>query len=100
LSAHFAAGQAEQLVVDPADVTVASLVAKAGDRPIVIVGRHIHRSAVAAQFTEALAAAHPTVVVEMGWPAAWRPAGARAFMNTFGASRANGRAAALALGLA
>jgi beta-N-acetylhexosaminidase len=100
LSPHVAAGQAEQLVADPSDVTAASLTAKAGERPIVIVGRHIHRSEAARQLTEALTAGHPTVVVEMGWPATWRPAGVRAFMNTFGASRANGRAAAAALNLA
>lgn len=100
LSPHVAAGQAEQLVADPSDVTAAELSAKAGDRPIVIVGRHIHRSEAARTLTEALSAGHPTVVVEMGWPAAWRPAGFRAFMNTFGASRANGRAAATALNLA
>ena len=35
----------------------------------------------------------------MGWPSAWRPAGARAFVTTYGASHANGRAAAEALGL-
>ena len=39
-------------------------------------------------------------VVEMGWPAQWRPAGVRAFVTTYGASHANGRAAAEALGLA
>jgi beta-N-acetylhexosaminidase len=100
LSRHVPAGQAEQLVVDPSDVTAASLIAKAGERPIVIVGRHIHRSDTARRLTEAITSAHPTVVVDMGWPAAWRPAGARAFMNTFGASRANGRAAATALHLA
>jgi len=38
-------------------------------------------------------------VVEMGWPSQWRPAGARAFVTTYGASHANGRAAAEALGL-
>jgi beta-N-acetylhexosaminidase len=35
----------------------------------------------------------------MGWPSRWRPAGARAFVTTYGASLANGRAAAEALGL-
>ena len=39
-------------------------------------------------------------VVEMGWPSAWRPSGARAFVTTYGASHANGRAAAEALGIA
>jgi len=39
------------------------------------------------------------VAVEMGWPSAWRPSGVRAFVTTYGASRANGWAAADALGL-
>lgn len=95
---HLADG-AEHVVLDPAGTTATELAAKAGDRPIVIVGRHLHRMEAARRLTEALATAHPTVVVEMGWPAAWRPEGARAFMNTFGASRANGFAAAKALGL-
>jgi beta-N-acetylhexosaminidase len=38
--------------------------------------------------------------VEMGWPSTWRPAGTRAFLTTYGASHANGHAAAAALGLA
>ena len=46
-----------------------------------------------------LAAQHPVTVVEMGWPAQWRPQGVRAFVTTYGASHANGRAAAEALGL-
>jgi beta-N-acetylhexosaminidase len=48
---------------------------------------------------EALASTHPVVVVEMGWPSSWRPAGVRAFVTTYGASHANGWAAATALGL-
>ncbi|SCE67405.1 glycoside hydrolase family 3 protein [Micromonospora mirobrigensis] len=71
----------------------------AGARPIVLVGRHLHRLPGASDLVAALAAAHPTTVVEMGWPAAWRPAGARAFVTTYGASHANGRAAAEVLGL-
>ncbi|NUO61729.1 MAG: glycoside hydrolase family 3 protein [Hamadaea sp.] len=98
LAQHLAG--AEQLTTDAAETSTGALIAKAGDRPIVIVGRHIHRTEPARRLTEALAATHPTVVVEMGWPAEWRPAGAQAFMNTYGASRANGHAAAAALGLA
>jgi beta-N-acetylhexosaminidase len=49
---------------------------------------------------ETLAARHTVAVVEMGWPGHWRPAGAQAFVTTYGASHANGRAAAEALGLA
>jgi beta-N-acetylhexosaminidase len=100
LGPHLAAGRAEQLIVDPGGTSAASLLAKAGERPIVLVGRHLHRTAAARGIAEALAASHPIAVVEMGWPAAWRPRGAQAFLNTFGASRANGHAATVALGLA
>jgi beta-N-acetylhexosaminidase len=83
-----------------ADASPAALAEQAGSRPIVVVGRHTHRSAASRTLIEALAARHPVAVVEMGWPAGWRPAGARAFVTTYGASHANGRAAAEALGLA
>jgi beta-N-acetylhexosaminidase len=83
-----------------AAVTSASdLHAAAAGRPIVIAGRNLHRLAGAADLIEALAATDRVVVVEMGWPSTWRPAGAAAFLTTYGASRANGRAAAEALGL-
>ncbi|RQW95770.1 glycoside hydrolase family 3 N-terminal domain-containing protein [Micromonospora globispora] len=72
----------------------------AGDRPIVLVGRHLHRLPGGPELVEALAARHPVTVVEMGWPGRWRPANARAFVTTYGASHANGRAAAEVLGLA
>ena len=80
--------------------SAAELRAAADGRPIVIVGRNLHRLAGAAQLVEALAATDRVVVVEMGWPSAWRPAGVAAFLTTYGASRANGRAAAEVLGLA
>ncbi|MEU0154692.1 glycoside hydrolase family 3 N-terminal domain-containing protein [Micromonospora fulviviridis] len=72
----------------------------AGERPIVLVGRHLHRLPGARELVDALAATHPVTVVEMGWPGDWRPTGARAFVTTYGASHANGRAAAQVLGLA
>jgi beta-N-acetylhexosaminidase len=90
----------EQLRVPPADVDPADLLAKAGERPIVFVGRNLHRLPGAPALIEAVAAAHPVVVVEMGWPSSWRPAAVRAFVTTYGASLANGRAAAERLGLA
>ncbi|SCG38185.1 glycoside hydrolase family 3 protein [Micromonospora inositola] len=71
----------------------------AGDRPIVLVGRHLHRLPGGPELVDALAAMHPVTVVEMGWPGRWRPTGARAFVITYGASHANGRAAAQVLGL-
>ena len=90
----------EQVSVVAASASAAELVARAGSRPIVVVGRHTHRFPASRSLIERLAAAHTVGVVEMGWPSAWRPAGTRAFITTYGASRANGRAAAEALGLA
>ncbi|KIR65429.1 MULTISPECIES: glycoside hydrolase family 3 N-terminal domain-containing protein [Micromonospora] len=89
----------EEILVPAAEADAAALRARAGERPIVLVGRHLHRLPGGAALVDALAAAHPVVVVEMGWPGRWRPAGARAFVTTYGASHANGRAAAQALGL-
>ncbi|MET7421583.1 glycoside hydrolase family 3 N-terminal domain-containing protein [Dactylosporangium sp. NPDC005555] len=84
-----------------ADRTAAEeLRALAGTRPIVVVGRNVHRLPGARALVDALAATHPVTVVEMGWPSSWRPANARAFITTWGASHANGRAAAETLGLA
>jgi beta-N-acetylhexosaminidase len=64
-----------------------------------VVGRNLHRVPGASTLIESLAATNPVVAVEMGWPSAWRPSGVRAFVTTYGASRANGWAAAAALGL-
>jgi beta-N-acetylhexosaminidase len=80
--------------------TAEALRARAGHRPIVFVGRNVHRLPAAPQLVESVAATHPVVVVEMGWPSSWRPAHVRAFLTTYGASFANGRAAAAKLGLA
>jgi beta-N-acetylhexosaminidase len=65
----------------------------------VFVGRNVHRLPGAAALVESVAAEAPVVVVEMGWPSAWRPKGVRAFVTTYGASHANGRAAAHTLSL-
>jgi beta-N-acetylhexosaminidase len=89
----------EQVTVVAATATAEAIVEQAGGRPIVVVGRHTHRAPATRALIERMAASHPVVVVEMGWPASWRPAGARAFVTTYGASHANGRAAAEALGL-
>jgi beta-N-acetylhexosaminidase len=89
----------EQVSVVAADTNAETLVERAGTRPIVVVGRHTHRAQATRALIETLAARHTVAVVEMGWPASWRPAGARAFITTYGASHANGRAAAEALGL-
>ncbi|MBL7255192.1 glycoside hydrolase family 3 protein [Paractinoplanes lichenicola] len=90
----------EQVEVEAAAASAAQLTAHAGARPIVVVGRHTHRQESHRALIEQLSAAHTVGVVEMGWPSAWRPARARAFVTTHGASLANGRAAAEALGLA
>ncbi|TDC42151.1 glycoside hydrolase family 3 N-terminal domain-containing protein [Micromonospora sp. KC213] len=92
------AGLAELRMV-AAETDPAELGRLAGGRPIVLVGRHLHRLPGGPALVEALAAAYPVTVVEMGWPSRWRPAGVRAFVSTFGASHANGRAAAEVLGL-
>jgi beta-N-acetylhexosaminidase len=85
---------AEQL-----DLAAAEAVAsRAGARPVVVAGRNLHRSPESCALIERLAASRDVVVVEMGWPSPWRPAGVRAFLTTFGAGRANGRAAASILG--
>ncbi|MEW1585628.1 glycoside hydrolase family 3 N-terminal domain-containing protein [Micromonospora vinacea] len=82
------------------ETDAATLRGLAGHRPIVLVGRHLHRLPGGPELIADLSAAHPVTVVEMGWPAQWRPAGVRAFVTTYGASHANGRAAAEVLGLA
>jgi beta-N-acetylhexosaminidase len=89
----------QQLQVSAQNAAPDQLREMAGARPIIMVGRNLHRLPGAAALIEALAPTNPVVAVEMGWPSAWRPAGVRAFMTTFGASRANGWAAASALGL-
>jgi beta-N-acetylhexosaminidase len=89
----------EQVTIVAADASPEAVVDRAGSRPIVVVGRHTHRTEATRVLIERLAASHAVAVVEMGWPSAWRPAGARAFITTYGASHANGRAAAEALGL-
>jgi beta-N-acetylhexosaminidase len=89
----------EQVSVVAAEASPDALAERAGARPIVVVGRHTHRTEAARLLIERLAASHTVAVVEMGWPSRWRPTGARAFLTTYGASHANGRAAAEALGL-
>ncbi|MGC9666228.1 glycoside hydrolase family 3 N-terminal domain-containing protein [Planosporangium sp. 12N6] len=90
----------EEVRLVPAGTDPAGLVTRAAGRPVVFVGRNVHRLPGAAVLVEAVAAAVPAVVVEMGWPSSWRPRHVRAFVTTYGASHANGRAAAQTLGLA
>ncbi|MGC4896343.1 glycoside hydrolase family 3 protein [Micromonospora sp. DT31] len=92
--------EVEQVSAVAGETDAAELRRLAGVRPLVLVGRHLHRLPGARDLVDALAAAHPVTVVEMGWPGTWRPSAARAFVATYGASYANGRAAARTLGLA
>jgi beta-N-acetylhexosaminidase len=85
--------------VGAAGASAERLRALAGDRPVVLVGRHLHRSPALRTLVEKLVTDHPAVVVEMGWPATWRPPGAAAFVTTHGASHASGAALAATLGL-
>ncbi|AGL20530.1 glycoside hydrolase family 3 N-terminal domain-containing protein [Actinoplanes sp. N902-109] len=82
-----------------ADLSIADLLERAGQRPLVLAGRRLHHTGVTRELIDSVAARHTVAVVEMGWPASWRPAAARAFVTTFGAGAANGQAAAEALGL-
>lgn len=71
------------------------VVARAHGRQIILVSRDTHRHPRARAAVEHIAASHPAVVmVEMGWPAAWRPAGLAAYVATYGSGPANARAAA------
>ena len=67
----------EHLQVGYGAASAPTLLSMAGQRPIVVVGRNLHRLPGAAGLIEHLAATHPVVAVEMGWPSShWRPAGA------------------------
>jgi beta-N-acetylhexosaminidase len=92
-------GAVEQIEVVASAVTPEEISERAGERPVIVVGRRIHSSPEARDLVEKLAAARPVGVVEMGWPSSWRPSGAKTFVVTHGASLANGRAAAEALNL-
>lgn len=84
------------------DRAVAAAAATAAGRPMVVVVRDAHRHpAQAAALAELVAARPDAVVVDMGWPAPTtdRPA-ARAWITTYGASRASAAAAARRLAAA
>src|SRR6185437_4923346 len=65
----------DQLRVPAADADPATLRTRAAGRPVYFVGRNLHRLPGAPAVIEAVAATNPVVVVEMGWPSSWRPAG-------------------------
>jgi beta-N-acetylhexosaminidase len=92
--------EVDSMRVSASSTSAARLHEAAGGRPMVVAGRNLHRITGAAAIIEELAVSDAVVVVEMGWPSSWRPAGVRAFVTTYGASQANGRAVAEALGIA
>jgi beta-N-acetylhexosaminidase len=97
LMTYVAGVESLRLPASVADLTgaVEAILAGAAGRPLVLVSRDTHRHPLARGLAEALSARHPAVVlVEMGWPAAWRPAGALAYVATYGAAPVNARAAA------
>ena len=82
--------------------TAAEIVAAAANRSLVLVVRDAHRSQRTQDLVTSVLALRPdAVLVEMGLPVWQPPAGSyRAYVATYGASRANGQAAAEVLGLA
>jgi beta-N-acetylhexosaminidase len=85
---------------DPAQAAAVALKASA-DRSLILVVRDAHRSAATQHLVTAVLAERPdTVLVEMGLPYWQPPEGTyQTYLVTFGASRANARAAAEFLGL-
>ena len=77
---------------------VASVLAEAAGRSLLIVVRDAHRHPAARQAVELMLAGRPdAIVVEMGLPV-WRPAGG-SYLTSYGAGRNNARATAEILGL-
>ncbi|GLZ75808.1 sugar hydrolase [Actinorhabdospora filicis] len=89
---------AETMYVDHDSADVTAVTARADGRSVVVVARDTHRHQRSRSLVEGVAASGvPTVLVEMGWPAAWRPAGAAAYVATYGAAPVNAEAATEAL---
>jgi beta-N-acetylhexosaminidase len=86
-----------QFVVSEADASGGDLDARVAaildavphDRGVVVIGKAVHRHPFARAAIDALRAARPTLVVDMGWPSDARE---YADVATFGASRLVGRA--------
>jgi beta-glucosidase-like glycosyl hydrolase len=88
----------DSVAVDAETTDPGELLARATGRPLVVVVRDAHRYPGHRDLVSALVAARPdAVVVEMGLPV-WRPE-ANAYVATYGATRANARAAAELIGL-
>jgi beta-N-acetylhexosaminidase len=94
LSPHLPGVLTVRMTGADADV-IDTIASRAAGRPVVIVCRDTHRHPWARSLVEMLSTRHPAVVlIEMGWPSAWRPVGALAYVATYGAARANARAVA------
>ena len=92
LGAHVTA-----LELDAPPENLEAILGEAAERSLVLVVRNLHRHPWMAALAEAVLAQRPdAILVEMGLPAC-RPAGAAAYVTTFGASRVGGVAAAEAL---
>lgn len=85
------------MAAGPAEHSLARLLDASSDGRVVVALRDAHRHEWAREQTERLLQEHPdAVVIETGLPY-WRPAGARGYVATHGAGRANLEAAARAL---
>jgi beta-glucosidase-like glycosyl hydrolase len=85
--------------VDAETAGASALLTRAADRPLVVVVRDVHRYPAHRDLVSVLLSARPdAVLVEMGLPV-WRPGNASAYVATYGATRANARAAAEVIGL-
>ncbi|MGP3957229.1 glycoside hydrolase family 3 protein [Nonomuraea sp. 3N208] len=84
--------EGEVIRVTPAEAVADRLLERARDRSLVVVVKDAHRYADSRALVSTLVAARPdTIVIEMGLPI-WRP-GSAAYLATYGAARANTRAA-------
>jgi beta-N-acetylhexosaminidase len=89
---------AERLDESAGGAAVNGALARAAQRPLVIVVRDPQRRPAQAALLRTLTAARPdAIVVDMGWPAVDRPPESAARIVTFGASRVSGEAAAAIL---
>lgn len=78
--------------VRPSEADAGELLGRARERSLIVVVKDAHRHTDSRELVSALLAGRPdAVVVEMGLPI-WRP-GAGAYIATYGAARANARAA-------
>jgi beta-glucosidase-like glycosyl hydrolase len=85
--------------VDAETAGAGALLTRAAGRPLVVVVRDAHRYRTHRDLVSVLLSARPdAVLVEMGLPV-WQPESAPTYVATYGATRANARAAAEVIGL-